>query len=365
MKVFSRNMAILFLSFTLTAFGSTDAVYAVDKPYEDHHDHKGHGHEEWHEEEANHDNYDDHGHNEKDAHKSHDDHGAHDGHEGHNDHEDQGKEGTKLDEEARSMIQLQTEKVGRRKLGGQLKVYGKIAQDTENYSYVTFEGDGRVDNIHVGLGTIVDKGDFLISIRRDDGTIEKGNSDIHGMILSIFVKPHDRVDRLTSLLSIVDVDTMRATVDIYEKDLRYIQAGQKVYLTTSAFPDKQFEGEVVYISPKVDEHTQSIKVRVDIKNPEHLLRLGMFVSGDLVYGSDKTALAVPVSAVQQLNGENIVFVAHDGENLKLKEVALGQISDGYVEVIRGLEEGDIVVTKGSFYLKSEQAKESFGHGHAH
>ena len=362
MKVFSRYIAILFLSLSLTVFGTTGAVYAVEKSHEDHHDHEGHGHEEKHDEEANHDNHDDHGHNEKDAHESHDDH---EGHEGHDDHEGHGDEGIKLDEEARSMIQLQTEKVSRRKLGGKLKVYGRIAQDTENYSYVTFEGDGRVDNIHVGLGTIVDKGDFLISIRRDDGTIEKVNSDIHGMILSIFVKPHDRIDRLTSLLSIVDVDTLRATIDIYEKDLRHIQVGQKVYLTTSAFPDKQFEGEVVYISPKVDEHTQSIKVRVDVKNPDHLLRLGMFVSGDLVYASDKTALAVPVSAVQQLNEEDIVFVAQDGDNLRLKEVALGQTSDGYVEVIKGLKEGDIVVTKGSFYLKSEQAKESFGHGHAH
>ena len=263
------------------------------------------------------------------------------------------------------MIQLQTEKVSRRKLGGKLKVYGKIAQDTENYSYATFNGDGRVKEVYIGLGAIVDKGDPLISIIKDDGNVEQVTSDMHGAVLSIFVKPRERIDRLTSLLSIVDVDTMRATIDIYEKDLRHIRVGQKVHLTTSAFPDKKFEGEVVYISPKVDEHTQSIKVRVDVKNPDHLLRLGMFVSGDLVYASDKTALAVPVSAIQQLNEEDIVFVAQDGDNLKLNEVTLGQTSDGYVEVIRGLKEGDMVVTQGSFYLKSEQAKESFGHGHAH
>ena len=58
-------------------------------------------------------------------------------------------------------------------------------------------------------------------------------------------------------------------------------------------------------------------------------------------------------------------MAEKGDSLKLKEIVLGQTSDGYVEVIKGLNEGDVVVTQGSFYLKSEQAKEAFGDGHNH
>lgn len=374
MKIFSKYTTILFLTFLLTTYGvSINSVGAAEDAHENHqHGHEEHGHEEKRGEQSEHDDHDKHEHKESDSHGSHDDHDEHkenDDHENHNEHKGHdahGEEGgIDLDEEARSMIQLKTEEVQKRKLGGKLKVYGKIAQDTENYSYVTFDGDGRVKEIHVGLGAIVDKGDPLISIVKDDGTIEKITSDIHGAVLSIFAKPGERIDRLTSLLSIVDIDTMRATIDIYEKDLRHIQVGQKVLLTTSAFPDKQFKGEVVYISPKVDEHTQSIKVRVDVDNSEHLLRLGMFVSGELIYATDKTALAVPAAAIQQLNGEDIVFVAAEGNSFELKEIILGQKSEGYVEIKKGLSDGESVVTQGSFYLKSEQAKEAFGDGHNH
>lgn len=327
--------------------------------------HAGHDHgEEDHGEKADsHKGHDDHG-KKSDSYEGHDDHGEKsDSHEGHDDH---GEEGViNLDEESRSMIQLKTERVSKRKLGGHLKVYGKIAKDTENYSYITFEGEGVVKSVKTQLGKLVNKGDKLLTIRKDDGELVDIKSNLHGLVLSIFAKPGDRVDSLSSLLSIIDVDTLRATIDIYERDLRLIKVGQKVSLTTAAYPNKKFKGKVVYISPQVDEHTQAIKVRVDVDNPDHLLRLGMFVSGELIYASGKKVLAVPLTAVQQLNGEDVVFVAEDGNNLKLKEVALGRISNDYVEVLKGLNEGETVATQGSFYLKSEQAKEAFGDGHNH
>ena len=57
--------------------------------------------------------------------------------------------------------------------------------------------------------------------------------------------------------------------------------------------------------------------------------------------------------------------AKAGNNLKVREVVLGRMSNDYVEIEEGLSEGEVVVTQGSFYLKSEQAKEAFGDGHNH
>lgn len=314
----------------------------------------------------------DHNHHKDQPHESavegHGDEGEHDKHEGHAGHDDHGEEHAELltlDAEARAMIRLQTEAAAPRRLGGVLRVYGKIARDTENYAYVTADDTGVIESIHTRPGDIVDRGDGLFTIRLTDGSTHTLTSEMHGTVMSVFVNPGERVDRLTSLLSIVDVDTMRATIDIYEKDLRHIRVGQKVILTTSAYPDRKFKGEVVYISPQVDEHTQSIKVRVDVDNPQHLLRLGMFVSGELIYAADKTALSVPIAALQQLSGEDVVFVAGQDDRLIMREVILGESSGGYTEIRQGLKEGEHVVTQGSFYLKSELAKESFGHGHAH
>ncbi len=280
-------------------------------------------------------------------------------------HGHDGEEALMLDEQARQMINLRLARVEKKALKGRLKVFGRIAKDTANYSYARIDGEGVVERITTDLGRVVDPGEVLLVVRRSDGSLEEVKAPIHGIVLSIFVRPRDRVDSLTSLVSIMDVDVLRATIDIYEQDLRFVKEGQKVLLRVSAYPEKVFEGTVRYISPQVDEKTQSIKVRVDVDNKEHLLKLGMFIYGDLLYGAkDHAVVVVPDSAIQELNGESIVFVS-ENDRLEVREVTIGRKVDGYTEIRDGLEAGEYVVTQGSFYLKSEKAKASFGGGHSH
>jgi len=361
----------IFLSLIALATTNVKLVFAATKDDNHqeagaHENHSGHGHEKKIKEKEKHGEHKEHGHEKKssrDEHKDHDEHADPGGHEGHDEHAEEGV--IKLNEEARKMVQLKTETVRSRQLGNRLKIYGKIAKDTEDYSYITYDNEGRVKKLFVELGDIVSEGDPLVSIELPDGQHKEIISDIHGMVFSIFANPGDRVDRLTSLISIMNIDTLRATADIYEKDLRFVKVGQKVELSTAAFPDQKFYGKVVYISPQVDEHSQSIKARLDIDNSEHLLRLGMFFSAELIYASKNSVLTVPIQAIQTLNEEDVVFVEKDGDRLELREVVLGRKMDDYVEIKKGLHEGEVVVTKGSFYLKSEQAKEGFGDGHNH
>ena len=296
---------------------------------------------------------------EQEKHADHEEHG--DGEEGEGGQE----EGIiELDQEAQEMIQLKTEKAETRVVERRLKVFGKIAKDTEEHSYVTAE-EGIIEKIHVGLGAAVEKGDPLLTVRKFDGTSQDILSDMPSVILAVYVKPGDHVDRLKSLMSIVNIDKLRVTVDVYEKDISFVEVGQKAQIESIGFPGKKFAGEVVYISPQVEEDSQAIKVRIDVDNSEHLLRLGMFVSAELIYGSDKKVLAVPQSAVQELNGEDIVFVMEDKNRFALREVTLGQSFGDHVEIEKGAEQDEQVVTQGSFNLKSEKAKESLGDGHGH
>lgn len=318
---------------------------------------------------------------EKERHSDHEEHGDKDDHgkekksSGHkeeskkeNGHEEEGEEHeegvVELDQEAQEMIQLETEKVEKRVVERRLKVFGKIAKDTEEHSYVTAE-EGIIEKIHVDLGATVEKGDPLLTVRKSDGTSEDILAEIPGVILAAYVKPGDHVDRLKSLISIVNIEKLRVTVDVYEKDIGFVEVGQKAQVESIAFSGKKFDGEVVYISPQVEEDSQAIKVRIDVDNSKHLLRLGMFVSAELIYGSDKKVVAVPQSAVQELNSEDIVFVAEGKNRFALREVTLGQSFGDYVEIKKGVEEDEQVVTKGSFNLKSEKGKESFGDGHGH
>jgi len=297
--------------------------------------------------------------------EKHADHKEHGDEHGHDEEESGHKEGIiELDEEAQEMIQLKTEKAEKRVVERRLKVFGKIAKDTEEHSYVTAE-EGIIEKIHVDLGTTVEKGNPLLTVRKSDGVSQDILSEIPGVILAMYVKRGDHVDRLKSLMSIVNIDKLRVTVDVYEKDIGFVEIGQKAQIESIGFPGKKFSGEVVYISPQVEEESQAIKVRIDVDNSEHLLRLGMFVSAELIYGSDKEVLAVPQSAVQELNGEDILFVKEGKNKFTLREVTLGQSFGDYVEIKKGVGENENVVTQGSFNLKSEQAKESFGDGHGH
>lgn len=310
----------------------------------------------------------------KENHSNHEEHGEEHDHgkekKGAPHKEDNKKHGhdeegiVELDQEAQEMIQLKTEKVEKRVVERRLKVFGKIAKDTEEHSYVTAE-EGIIEKIHVDLGAAVEKGNSLLTVRKSDGTSQEIVAEIPGVILAVYVKAGDHVDRLKSLMSIVNIDKLRVTVDVYEKDIGFVEVGQKAQIESIGFPGKKFEGEVVYISPQVEEESQAIKVRIDVDNSEHLLRLGMFVSAELIYGSDKKVVAVPQSAVQELNGEDIVFVMEDKNRFTLRKVTLGQSFGDYAEIKKGMEEDESVVTQGSFNLKSEQAKESFGDGHAH
>lgn len=338
---------ILMLSFFIVSLSIPTMGYSKAEE-EKHADHKEHGDEHDHAKE---------GVKKVSEKKSHDDHG-HDEEAGH-------KEGViEIDEEAQEMIQLKTEKAEKRAVERRLKVFGKVAKDTEEHAYVTAE-EGIIEEIYVDLGAIVEEGDRLLSVRKSDGTLQEISAAIHGVILAMYVKPGEHVDRLKSLMSIVNIDKLRVTVDVYEKDISFVNVGQKAQIESIAYQGRKFEGKVVYISPQVEENSQAIKVRIDVDNSKHLLRLGMFVSAELIYGSDKKALAVPQSAVQEMSGEDVVFVMEGKNKFVLREVILGQSFGDYVEIKRGLEENEKVVTQGSFNLKSEQAKESFGDGHAH
>ncbi len=310
---------------------------------------------------------------EEKEHADHKEHGEHDHgkenaehkEDGHDEEGEEHEEGViELDQEAQEMIQLKTETVEKRIVERRLKVFGKIAKDTDEHSYVTAD-EGIVEKIHVDLGASVEQGSPLLTVRKSDGTEQDILSEIPGVILAIYVKPGDHVDRLKSLISIVNIDKLRVTVDVYEKDIGSVQVGQKAQIESIAFSGKKYSGEVVYISPQVEEDSQAIKVRIDVDNSDHSLRLGMFVSAELIYGTDLKVVAVPQSAVQELNGEDIIFVMEEKNHFALREVSLGQSFGEYVEIKKGVEENEQIVTQGSFNLKGEKGKESFGHGHAH
>lgn len=295
-------------------------------------------------------------------HDDQDDHSDHSHHEFHA--EEDGV--VHIKPEFQKMIELQLETVTKEKLVSAIEVVGEIAQETDQVAHIAADREGVLDSYLVDLGATVDEGTPLCTLRLKDGESSTLKADSHGTVLAKYLKIGDSVDTLTSIMTIADPDLMRAGFDIYERDLSKVSMGQTVKVKSAAYPGQLFDGKIVFISPRVDSKSRTIKIRVDIENEEHLLKFGMFVTGQIEVPTKEEVLFISQKAIQQIEDEQVVFMPSDEEDeFLIREVKAGRQINGKAEILSGLTEGERIVTEGSFYLKSELLKGDFGDGHNH
>ncbi|MBI5868185.1 MAG: efflux RND transporter periplasmic adaptor subunit [candidate division Zixibacteria bacterium] len=157
-----------------------------------------------------------------------------------------------------------------------------------------------------------------------------------------------------SLMSIADLSVVWGEADIYQSDLAYVQVGTPLALSLPFLPGQIFDGKVIFVSPTLDPETRSMRARLEIPNPEGLLKPGMYGDARLSYQrGDK--LAIPGSAVMFSGKGSYAF--KDGGEGRLIPVAIkiGARSDDWYELLDGLQEGDRIVTSANFLVDSESS----------
>jgi Cu(I)/Ag(I) efflux system membrane fusion protein len=154
------------------------------------------------------------------------------------------------------------------------------------------------------------------------------------------------------LIDIADLSVVWVWAEFYENELSMLQPGQRVSVTTSSYPDDQFDGQVAVINPFLDQTKRTAKSRIDIPNPDFKLRPGMYANIQL--GMDMgEGLLVPASAVMPTGSREIAFVDKGNGKLEPRIVQLGeQIGDHY-EVKSGLAEGERVIASANFLIDAE------------
>lgn len=170
---------------------------------------------------------------------------------------------------------------------------------------------------------------------------------VHGMR----VKPED------SLFDIVDLSQVWVLADIYEYELPRLQLGQSATVTVSFWPGKKWEGRVTYIFPWVDTKTRTVRVRLDVANPQGELKAEMFADV-LLQVAPRSALVIPEDAVLESGVRKVVFVLDDAGVLRPREIQTGDRADHLYEARSGLSEGERVATGASFLLDSESRLQS-------
>lgn len=148
-----------------------------------------------------------------------------------------------------------------------------------------------------------------------------------------------------AILEVMQLDPVKVMLQVAERDLPEIRKGMAVRLTTDAFPDRKFLGKVNRIDPTVDPRSRMGSLELQIKNPRHFLKPGMFARVTVVLEEHKQVLTLPAECVLTENGEGFVYLVDDGIARK-QLVNTGLSTSGVVEVLSGVTPDDIVIRVG-------------------
>ena len=147
----------------------------------------------------------------------------------------------------------------------------------------------------------------------------------------------------TKIATIVRTSTLRARIDVPEQEIAKVSTGQGVSVQTSAWPDRNFAGVVVRISPSLNATARTLTVEAEIQNVDGLLKPGQFATVRITQSKPEPAVMVPVKAVRTIGDTNSVFVVKDGI-AREQFVQLGLLENELIQIKSGVIEGDLVVT---------------------
>ncbi|WBL81064.1 efflux RND transporter periplasmic adaptor subunit [Bradyrhizobium xenonodulans] len=155
------------------------------------------------------------------------------------------------------------------------------------------------------------------------------------------------------LFRIADTSVVWALVDVAERDLGNIAVGQPVAVRARSFAGKTFAGTIAVVYPQVNRDTRTVRVRIELANPDAALLPDMYIDADIDTADAAPVLAVPDSSVLDTGSRQAVLVDKGDGRFEPREIKLGRRGGGYIEVRDGLADGEAVVTSANFLIDAE------------
>jgi membrane fusion protein, heavy metal efflux system len=166
------------------------------------------------------------------------------------------------------------------------------------------------------------------------------------------ISPGQSVGADVTPIEVVDIDRMTLVVDAAEGDIGRLSTGQTVHFVPRALPTQTFDGTIEWISNALDPSTRTLRLQAAIDNPTHLLKADMYGEARIVTATRDDSVWLPQSAVQTLRGVSVVFREEAEGTFEAISVQTGRQVDERIEIERGIEPGQHVVTTGAFALVS-------------
>jgi len=311
----------------------------------------------------------------------------------------------KMTENAMALANIQTTIVGN-SMGnsddGTISLSGKIATNDENNTVQASYFDGRIERLNVSYdGQTVNRGQLLATIyapslvaaqqelitasslkdsqpalykavrnklknwklsENQINAIEssgktKDNFPIYatvsGTVAEVMAREGDYVKQGQPILKVSNLGTVWVELDAYENQISLFKKGQKIKISTNAYPNKEFDATVSFIDPILDNATRTVTVRATLNNKEDLFKPGMFVTGKVAGSATQVAsgsVTVPATSVLWTGERSLVYIKTNPNEpiFEMREVTLGNRSGENYQVSAGLNNGDEIVTNGTF-----------------
>ena len=181
-------------------------------------------------------------------------------------------------------------------------------------------------------------------------------SPIAGTIIERTVSAGAVVTPSDSLYVISDLRSLWVIAQVPEQHLSLLRSGLTVEVSVRAYPGKAFPARITTIGDALDPETRTVEVRCELNNPGRQLKTEMFATLTIHTGGSREAVVAPLEALQNVDGEEVVFVPEGRVSFRARRVRVGRHSDSVVEIVSGLQAGEKVVVSGAFRLKSELLK---------
>lgn len=297
---------------------------------------------------------------------------------------------------------IRTEKVSEASFGTSISAVGRIEPDERRYYSVQTRVPGFVERLHVraegdpvsknqklaevyapellgaqeeylallGLKQVDEKGELAKAARNRLKLLGMTSSEIDqitrtgqaktrigiyapasGIVTALGVREGAELMSGEQLMQIADLSNVWLITEVPERDAGFIEPGTDAVVELQSRPGVTLEGDVSYVYPTLDETARTLRLRVELPNPKGILRPGMYANVQL--GLEKReALAVPSESIIATGTRKVVIVKNE-KGFQPVEVVTGREADGKTEIIKGLNEGEAVVSSGQFLIDSE------------
>jgi RND family efflux transporter MFP subunit len=331
----------------------------------------------------------------------------------------------KIAPEKLQVIGVRTETVERQDLVRSVRTTGQVTADETKIAHVHVKTSGYIDEIYVDyIGQLVKKGQPLFTVYSPDlvatqeeyliakrGVKELGAapfedvsqgsqsllratrarlklwditdeqikkldetgevsktltfySPISGFVTDRKAFPQTAITPDMDLYVISDLSTIWVNADVFEYEVPFVKVGQTAEMQLSYYAGKTYTGKITYIYPNADAVSRTVKVRIELPNPNFELKPQMFADVQLKIDYGKSIL-VPQEAIMDSGNKQYVFVVHDGSVFEPRVIQMGAKLEGKVVVLSGLKAGETIVTSGNFLIDSESRLKSAMNGMQH